>query len=200
MNRLRHIARRRKEIGARYDIRRDFDALEESCVPSYCHANYMAAYAAWWRLFTAAKMIPKGPVLDFGAASGELSHLIPHEYHFVESNEIFLPEGTRHDLENLPKGYFASVAALDSLEHNDNSREIVAALAASLRPGGAFILSGPTENMLYRLGRKLSGFDGHYHVKTVYDLHAEFEQEGLKKDKSVTGPVLPLFVVSRWHI
>jgi len=47
---------RRRVLQDTFDIRRQLSAIEESCVPSYCHSNQFAAYAAWWQLFTAAEL------------------------------------------------------------------------------------------------------------------------------------------------
>jgi hypothetical protein len=43
-------------------------------------------------------------------------------------------------------------------------------LAESLADDGVVIVSGPTESPLYRLGRRVAGFGGHYHKHTVFDV------------------------------
>jgi 2-polyprenyl-3-methyl-5-hydroxy-6-metoxy-1,4-benzoquinol methylase len=163
------MAGRRAEIRRRFNVTQQFEELEESCLPSYCHPNPLAAYAAWWRLFAAAKLAPQtGPLLDFGAASGEFAYLQTGDYDYVEGNEVLakalaadLPSAQRQTLNALPSAHYSTIVALDSLEHNDDSRQIIDLLVNSLRQDGSFILSGPTENFLYRIGRRLAGFNGH---------------------------------------
>ena len=101
------------------------------------------------------------------------------DYHFVEADEALArsllewhPEARRERLDRLPEGHFRTILALDSLEHNEDVGAIVRRLAASLRDDGTLIVSGPTESGLYRLGRRIAGFGGHYHKQTVYDVEA----------------------------
>ena len=80
-----------------FDIKASFEEIEETCVPSYAHSNLAAAGVAWMRPVIAAKLrhrwapatMTAGPVLDFGAASGELHHFLEGApaYHFVEAEE-----------------------------------------------------------------------------------------------------------------
>lgn len=157
------VKSRRAALRSQFDVRREFETLEESCVPSYVHANPLAAWTAWSRLTAAARLYqrhaPGGPVLDFGSATGELRQVLQPlrgDYHFVEQNEVLvsalkknIPEARREDAADLGEGRFAAVFALDSLEHNDDIGPILSAIARALRPDGVFILSGPTENALY---------------------------------------------------
>ena len=62
--------------------------------------------------------------------------------------------------------------ALDVLEHISPLTAYVDAFERLLAPEGVLIVSGPTESLLYRLGRRLAGreFTGHYHVSDIYDV------------------------------
>jgi hypothetical protein len=208
---LQKIRRRRAALTERLRPASNLAALEESCVPSYCHPNLLAASVAWWRLVKAAALVRRyasgGPLLDFGAASGEAGHLLTDfaPYHFVEADEALAralvewnPAAVRERLDALPAQRFACVLALDSLEHNENLPEIVARLAGSLAPGGVLIVSGPTETPLYRLGRRVAGFSGHYHKHTVFDVEratgAAFERIAVAS----VPPLAALFRVSVW--
>src|SRR5262244_3498620 len=90
VGKIRHVRLRRRELEAQFDVARDMEKIEETCVPSYLHGNPLAASVAWWRLFASEALhreyAPTGKVLDFGAASGELAHLLPPSttYEFVE--------------------------------------------------------------------------------------------------------------------
>jgi SAM-dependent methyltransferase len=188
------------------------DVIEETCIPSYLHTNLAAAGVAWARLFAAARLYrtftKPGPVLDFGAASGELAHVLPAgvKYDFAEIDEGMAKaliesnsDATRYAIETLQPGRYAAIFARDSLEHNDHVGKILDQLLPALRADGILILSGPTENALYRLGRRIAGFSGAYHKTTIYNI----EQEASRRLKLVSRRALPigmpLFSLSCWR-
>lgn len=210
---FRSINKRRKLLTEHFDIRQEFNAIEESCIPSYIHRNYLAALVAWMRLSAAAKLYhrhgPAGDILDFGASSGELFHLLNLRgpYHFIETNEIlvealtkWVPAAQRQKIDNLEAERYEVIFALDVLEHITDIEKVLDQLCRSLRPSGIMILSGPTENFLYRIGRKISGFEGHYHTTNIYDIEriVSLKLNSLASKKVPWG--LPLFRVSVWVI
>jgi hypothetical protein len=209
---MRIIARRRSALAQRLDPARNRAALEESCVPSYCHPNLLAASVAWWRLVKVAALCrasqPGGPLLDFGSATGEVAHLLGGvaDYHFIEADEALAgillewnPQARRQDLALLPRRHYRTILALDSLEHNEDIDSIIRSLAESLRDDGTMIVSGPTESRIYRLGRRIAGFDGHYHKQTVYDVESAMASV-LELERVVRiPPIVPLFRISVWH-
>src|SRR5262245_5886384 len=180
---LSTIRRRRAELRTAFDVSGQLAALEESMVPSYCHANPLAAGVSWWRLLAARALsgdvAGRGALLDFGASTGELYHLLggPDAYHFVEQNELVAghltraaPPSRRLRLQELPPAGFGTIFALDALEHDPEPEKTAERLAAALAPGGLLVVSGPTESALYRLGRRIAGFRGHYHHRSIYDV------------------------------
>lgn len=206
------VRRRREALGRRFDVVQAFAELEESCVPSYVHRNWAAALVAWSRLFAAAALYRRfgraGPVLDFGASTGELRHVLGADaaYAYVEGNEALaralqdeFPDAARFDLDDLPPARFAAVFALDSLEHNHDVGAILDRLSAALAPDGVLILSGPTENALYRLGRRISGFTGEYHHATIYDIERLAAERLTALHRRRTPFGLPLFSLSAWR-
>lgn len=211
MSLLAHVRARREALRRRFDVAMAFERLEESCVPSYVHGNLLAAAVAWSRLASAARLYrrhaPPGPVLDFGAATGELRHLLgdPIDYHFVEADDMLacalleeLPDTRRTGLAEAPATRYAAVFALDSLEHNDDYAELLRRLAACLAPRGVFVLSGPTENALYRFGRRVAGFGGHYHKVDIHDIEQAAREHLRLLAVQVVPLGLPLFRVSAW--
>jgi 2-polyprenyl-3-methyl-5-hydroxy-6-metoxy-1,4-benzoquinol methylase len=205
------IAARRKALQSHFDVRRQFEEIEESCVPSYVHGNRAAAWVAWQRNKVAAQLYeqyaPAGPILDFGAATGEVAHLIHKRgpYHIIEQDDLLADacqewqEVRRTTLEQAQPGSFAAMFALDSLEHNDNIPTLVSQLMPLLRPDGVFILSGPTESDFYKFGRKLAGFSGHYHHSNIYDIEMIVAEHcTLLQARRV--PLFPtLFSVTAWR-
>jgi SAM-dependent methyltransferase len=205
------IAARRSVLQSHFDVRRQFEKLEESCVPSYVHANKLAAWVAWQRTKAAASLYEgqaaAGPILDFGAATGEVGLLLRKRgsYTIIEQDELLAgacgewQEARRTTLEQAEANSFAAIFALDSLEHNENIPELVGRLVPLLRPDGVFILSGPTESGFYRLGRRLAGFSGHYHHSTIFDIEVIMSEHcTLVEARKV--PVFPtLFRVTAWR-
>lgn len=209
---LKHIRDRRAVLRSRFDVKRQMEAIEETCIPSYLHPNFAAAGVAWRRLFAAVdiyrRTAPQGPVLDFGAASGELAHLLgpTTSYEFVEIDEAMAGELCRHNpkairrtLEDLEPNRYAAIFALDSLEHNEDVGALVDQLRPALRDDGVFILSGPSENAIYRLGRQIAGFSGAYHTTTIYDIEQEFSLRMTRLGRQRQPFGLPLFSISWWR-
>ena len=206
------VSLRRSLLKNYFDIKSQFEQIEESCIPSYVHTNLAAAGVSWWRLAYAAKSYQKhchnGPILDFGAASGELFHVLQtkESYHFVELSERlseallhFNPMAVRQKLNKLPANKYGAVFALDSLEHNNNVPELLELIHRTLREDGLFFLSGPTENWIYRLGRRLAGFSGHYHTTNISDIEKMSETFFSKVEKkSIPLAIAPLFNVTVW--
>lgn len=210
---LSHIRARRADLRGNIDVVKTFEAWEESCVPSYVHSNWAAAYVSWVRLFRAASLArdlvpaPKR-VLDFGSSVGELGHLVSTDgegYDFIEEHEQSadyllsrLPKARRVTLDDAEDGAYDQIFAIDSLEHNTDFAELLEILTRKLAPGGVLILSGPTENGLYRLGRRIAGFDGHYHETTIYHIEAVAERLLRRVAISSVLPVAPLFRITSW--
>ena len=208
---LAHVGNRRKALRARFDVARQMEAIEETCIPSYLHSNPAAAGTAWARLFVAARihrnLVPTGPVLDFGAAAGELAHILPNEtrYDFVESDDAMAnalqhskPDATRRTIASLQNEKYAAIFALDSLEHNENVGELLDMLIPTLRRDGVFILSGPTENALYRIGRRIAGFNGGYHHTNIHNIEAMLGTRLKRLGRMVVPFGLPLFSLTWW--
>lgn len=210
---ISHIRRRRTDLRRDIDVLNRFEEWEESCVPSYCHSNWMAAYVSWIRLFKAAELarsfVPDASrILDFGSSVGELGHLVSDGgkgYEFIEADQHAadylqsrLPSAKRTTLESAPDGAYDQIFAIDSLEHNTDYAELLGVLATKLSPGGVLILSGPTENRLYHLGRRIAGFDGHYHETTIYAIEAAAKMLLSRRAVRSIMPVAPLFRISAW--
>jgi hypothetical protein len=208
---LNHALRRRRILKERFDIRREFEQIQETCIPSYLHWNPAAAAVAWYRLFSALDLynhhVSSGPGLDFGAGCGEFASLLPEltPYDFIELDDrmadvlvSLYPKATRRTLAELPKSHYSVVFALDSLEHNHDFVSILDALIGSLSERGCLILSGPTENFLYRFGRRAAGFRGEYHKVTIYEIEQATSRELFLASRRLIPFGLPLFAVSAW--
>jgi 2-polyprenyl-3-methyl-5-hydroxy-6-metoxy-1,4-benzoquinol methylase len=150
-----------------------------------------------------------GQILDFGSSVGELGHLVSKNgvnYAFIETEEHAvdylqnqLRKAKRVTLQGAQLGAYDVVFAIDSLEHNENYAELLTELASKLAPGGVLILSGPTESNFYRLGRRIAGFDGHYHETTIYAIEAEAARLLDRVAIRSIPPIAPLFRITAWR-
>ena len=168
------------------------EALDEAALPAYAHRNPLIDMVFWRRLgvaFAEACRQDGWRALDFGCGTGVMSETLAKAGFAVTAidrdlgpkrlleprigfdRSITFVEGDLLALD-LPPGSFDVVMALDVLEHITPLGPYMRAFERLLTPRGVLIVSGPTENALYRLGRKLAGkeFTGHYHVCDVHDV------------------------------
>ena len=90
--------------------------------------------------------------------------------------------------------------ALDALEHNPDFPQLLLRLAAKLSHGGILILSGPTENHLYRLGRRIAGFDAHYHATNIYAIETATQAILARAEVCNLPWIAPLFRLPPWRV
>jgi 2-polyprenyl-3-methyl-5-hydroxy-6-metoxy-1,4-benzoquinol methylase len=167
-------------------------ALDEAALPAYAHRNLLVDLVFWRRLsvaFAEAQRHAGRRALDFGCGTGLMSEALTSggfhvtavdldlgpkrllEERLTFSKSITFIEGDLVTLDRAP-GSFDVIVALDVLEHISPLAPYVNAFERLLRPDGVLIVSGPTENWLYQLGRRLAGkeFTGHYHVSDIHDV------------------------------
>ena len=72
------------------------------------------------------------------------------------------------------------VLAGEVLEHVEPLGATLDFFRRILAPGGALLVSLPTESSLYRLGRRLAGFSGHYHHADAAHIHEEIRTFGFR--------------------
>jgi 2-polyprenyl-3-methyl-5-hydroxy-6-metoxy-1,4-benzoquinol methylase len=91
------------------------------------------------------------------------------------------------------------IVALDVLEHVDNLQETVANFVRMLTRRGQLIVSGPTENYLYKLGRRIAGpeYSGDYHVRNIYDIRDMLARHFDVETFGTLFPLFPLFKLYR---
>jgi 2-polyprenyl-3-methyl-5-hydroxy-6-metoxy-1,4-benzoquinol methylase len=174
--------------------------LDEAGFPAYSHKNPLINWLFWQRLRKAIDYIEAGApyenVLDFGCGSGVMLpflcgvgarvtamdiDLLPFER--VSQQRAFPANLQVHNarevtLGDLPKAAFDLIVATDVLEHVADLAGTLNAMKERLTPGGQIVISGPTENVLYKFGRSLAGseYSGDYHergILEVKDLLAE---------------------------
>jgi 2-polyprenyl-3-methyl-5-hydroxy-6-metoxy-1,4-benzoquinol methylase len=162
---------------------------DEMAIPSYLHSNPAMRWIAWRRLEIVAKLLRESSgevrdesgrtVLDFGCGTGvlfdEASQFADKVYGVdivLEPAQLLIekwglkkvslmdPETAKNE---LPLRSVDTIIAAEVLEHIDPVDDTLAFFRDRLKSTGRLLVSLPTENALYRFGRRLAGFHGHYH-------------------------------------
>lgn len=169
-------------------------SLDEAAFPAYSHTNPLINFLFWERIRKVINHLePASPynlVMDFGCGSGILlpflsgicTRVIAYdidlspvkkvkEYvNFPKNVEFYDPDN--FDLLGFSPASFDVIITLDVLEHVDDLQNTMAVLCKLLTPRGKIIISGPTENPIYQLGRRLAGseYSGVYHKRNIYQI------------------------------
>src|SRR3989344_5362558 len=190
--------------------------LAEAAFPAYAHRNWLINRIMWQRLrvvFDYCNQRPGSRILDFGCGSGVAAYLLAQAGHAVtlfdteyrplrlmQAQLAFPPLPTLQP-ENLTpstlKHSFDFIIVLDVLEHIRGLSNQVMLFRELLTSTGELIVSGPTENSLYPIGRRLAGraFSGTYHVSNIRLIKRELTKSGDITDLATIYPLLPLFEV-----
>jgi SAM-dependent methyltransferase len=104
-------------------------------------------------------------------------------------------------LRGIPDGSLDLALALDVLEHVPDLDHTVGELLRVVRPGGELIVTGPTENLFYKIGRRVAGpaYSGDYHVRDVMSIEAAMRRRARTQRLATLIPGVPLFRVLVAH-
>jgi len=146
----------------------------------------------FWRRLEALLRLSKAPadgrVLDFGGGNGILTPTLARRYREVVcvdlrtemAQEVCQAERLANvtirqgDLASfaLPADSFDTIVAADVLEHISDLAPLVTEFRRLLTPGGELLISAPSENRFYDLGRRVFRYtkpDDHYHESAYVD-------------------------------
>jgi 2-polyprenyl-3-methyl-5-hydroxy-6-metoxy-1,4-benzoquinol methylase len=193
--------------------------LDEAAFPAYSHRNPLINWLFWQRLRKVMEYIQQptsyGCVLDFGCGSGVmlpyLSQISSQVFAMdvdllpLERIQTYIPfaanveakDAGRNGVIDLPASSFDLVIALDVLEHVKDLPRTLKELLTLLKPGGQLIVSGPTENILYQIGRKIAGpeYSGTYHERGIAEIKNELIQLAHIEPIATLYWPIPLFEV-----
>ena len=171
---------------------------DEMAIPSYLHSNPLIRWLMWRRYDTIATMLTPSKdktALEFGCGIGLfLPHLSRH-YGTIYAVDLF-PQYAQclaarkqiavtfiDSVDNLHDEYLDVIVAADVLEHIEDLENYLSVFKRKLKIGGQFVVSGPTENLIYKAGRILAGFGdkGDYHHTNIDKLILAIKAAGFKQ-------------------
>lgn len=193
--------------------------LDEAGFPAYSHQNPLINWLFWQRLRIVMNYLEQqGPcerILDFGCGSGVMlpflsqisKHVTAYDIDLLPLERVgrYIPladnievnDANRTNNGSLQSSAFDIVVALDVLEHIKDLTTTLDFFRSLLKPGGQLIVSGPTENFLYQIGRRLAGpeYSGDYHERGIAEIqHMLANYAQVRHISTLYWPV-PLFKV-----
>ncbi|RME07356.1 MAG: SAM-dependent methyltransferase [Anaerolineae bacterium] len=187
------------------------DQAAEMAIPSYLHRNPVMRWMATRRLDVLADWAAQygerdGSVLDFGCGTGILFPALRPFFgtlYGVDLNlqpaamlverlgiaevRLLLPDALESEIAD---DSLSVVVCGEVLEHIADLPPLLRRLRRKLKPEGHLLVTAPTENRLYRLGRSLAGFSGEYHVGHAAAIHQQILEAGflLRRRKYIPLP------------
>ena len=178
---------------------------DEMAIPSYLHANPLIRWLMWRRYEKIADLAgfdKSMSVLEFGCGIGLFLPTLAERCTKVYAMELFPAYAQRivemlqlqvEFIQNLTAISDASldcIIAADVLEHLEDPAHYLEQFLNKLKPGGTLIVSGPTENIAYRIGRLIAGFGdkGEYHHTNIDLLVPVIESSGFESVRCVRLP------------
>jgi len=195
MNRSEFLSYKNRFVNAKQQIllRETSKTLSEAAFPAYTNRNPLISFLFWHRVRKVMSYLGSTMrferAMDFGCGGGVMLPFLSQISRSVIAVDIDLsplkkmesyvtfPDNIEiHYTHQIKSGDFAHsfdvILALDVLEHVEDLDNTLANLCQLLAPKGQIIISGPTENFAYQIGRKIAGSDysGEYHVRNIYDI------------------------------
>jgi anaerobic magnesium-protoporphyrin IX monomethyl ester cyclase len=179
--------------------------------PVYFSGNSLVRSLNWRKLDFALShllMEDNRRVLDLGCGNGVMLPTLSGRFDLVAGIDLHTNAAARlkheYGLENvsllsgdgrrLPfrDNSFHTVLAFSSIEHFRNLQEVTAEIARVVEPGGFLLFLSPSENMFYRLGRRVFGYEkpeDHYHsAGEIMEVLKEYFTREIDRDFPVNFP------------
>ena len=185
---------------------------DEMAIPSYRHRNPALRWMAWRRVeVVAARLVETtqeqgmaATLVDFGCGTGVLFEtgqkaakrvigvdlVLAPARALAERWELGVELMTPNEARDLIDADSVDIiVAAEVLEHVEPLEETLALFQRWLRPEGRLVVSLPTENRLYQLGRRLAGFHGHYHHDDAESIDRKLRDSGFRRLSRSTIPL-----------
>src|SRR5690606_10871443 len=180
--------------------------------------NPLINWLFWQRLRKVMEYVENNQyenILDFGCGSGvmlpflssiskqviaidvDLLPIQSVQKYIPIANNVQIKDATKISISDLPKDSFDLIVALDVLEHVGDLPKTLSELFSLLKPNGQLIVSGPTENILYQIGRKIAGpeYSGAYHERGVAEIKNEIHKLAKIHHIATLYQPIPLFEI-----
>lgn len=171
---------------------------DEMATPSYLHGNPLVPWLMWKRYAAIAELAQfsgNEHVLEFGCGIGLFLPTLTKACQTVSAIDLFphyaqelcrkkrLIVSFPQSLNAVADHSLNAIIAADVLEHVEPLNEYVETFLQKLKPGGRIIVSGPTENLAYRIGRIAVGFGekGQYHHTDIDSIEKQILQTGTQR-------------------
>jgi len=198
---------------------------DEMAIPSYLHRNPAMRWMAWQRVMVTAQFFrntcktpngePEHTVMDFGCGTGVLFHEVSQFANKIYGVDIVLDPASllvdewgldkvrllnpEQAAIQIPQKSIDTIIAAEVLEHIDPINTTLEFFRSRLKADGHLIVSLPTEGLLYRIGRRLAGFRGHYHLNNAQSIHRQILDAGFRevnfKKIPAPGPLAIYWVI-----
>ncbi|MBE7535875.1 MAG: class I SAM-dependent methyltransferase [Anaerolineales bacterium] len=193
--------------------------LDEAGFAAYSHRSPIINWLFWRRLHIAMNYIEKSApyetILDFGCGSGVMLPFLAEQSQRVAAFDVDLyplervkqhiplaanvqaADANQTPISSLPSRSFDLINALDVLEHVQDLPQTLSQLMNLLKPNGQLVVSGPTENFLYKIGRKIAGpeYSGAYHERGIAEIKNELKRIARVEHIATLYQPVPLFEV-----
>ncbi|MBX3037037.1 MAG: class I SAM-dependent methyltransferase [Anaerolineales bacterium] len=192
--------------------------LDEAAFPAYSHKNPLINWLFWQRLRKVMEHVENSQyenILDFGCGSGvmlpflssiskqviamdvDLLPIQSVQKYIPLANNVEVKDATKINISDLPNNSFNLIIALDVLEHVQDLPKTLTELFSLLKPNGQLIVSGPTENILYQIGRKIAGpeYSGAYHERGIAEIKDEIKKIATIHHIATLYQPIPLFEI-----
>lgn len=171
---------------------------DEMAIPSYLHQNPLIPWLMWKRYETIAELAAFSGhenVLEFGCGIGLFLPTLTRTCKTVSAIDLFphyaqklcrennLTVAFPRSLDCVDDKSLDLIIAADVLEHVEPLDACLEQFLAKLKPTGRIIVSGPTENFAYRVGRVMAGFGnkGDYHHTDIDRINQQLTGFGARQ-------------------
>ena len=189
---------------------------DEMAIPSYTHKNPIMRWVAYSRVKTLIRWMinynnTTSNIIDFGCGTGILLPSISSQASFAYGVDLILQPARQlvdyYQLSNvilmlpnaignqIPDNSVDLIFCGEVLEHISNLRPILLQFQQKMKKNSHLLVSLPTENFLYKLGRKLAGFSGDYHLSHPSKIHSEILESGFKQIRKKSLPFFGPFAI-----
>lgn len=182
------------------------EAIDEMAAPAYTRGNILSRHVFWGKLDwirTFASPARGESLFDFGCGTGILlptwiergANVVATDLDMTVARDVASRLGIAASVKFFESAEWPTAIADESLdvivaanvlEHVVDCPSLLRVFRQKLKRTGRLVVSGPTENSMYQLGRRIVGFSGDYHRRTIHHILVDvracaFREKRLKK-------------------